>query len=626
MRMIARHLISAVFPLLLGSAALAQAPLDRVLPDTTVLAMHVAPDGFDPAALEAVMAELDVPGALDVIERLVRTLAGAADAVGLDELRDLDVLAELTAECPALASLARDSEGAVGPMAIGVSISRFDPEPALVFAVRPAGAGMTGEVVDAVVDCLDGRVLGVEGGVPLWLLGDGGDLPLLVADAGDTLAVASDPEVLRGMIRRAAGADEPGFADTRVGRLSGDMTTRGLALSVNLAAGADVLELLRPMTEGEPGADAIFDRLLNTLRVVNGFTLHASLSADGLLLESVATFDATLASEVGEEELLELLTCATCDLSEPVMLPRDAVAVSGGTLRLGAFVAWLDTWLDGAAQMGAVPEGWDTRSAMSELLGVDADTAVLGWLGDSWHAATLDVLATDMGAWLRGLPTIVTLPVTSEVLAREGVATWPTVLSSIAGLAQDLSGDTDLPESMRMDEAVSVRHGSYRGVEYTRYRAGFGTDVGVAVFGGHLVIGSPVGSLHEAIDVYLGAVRLTSGAWRAVEALDVGAGPVRAYEATATADFLRGLAEASDLASGPFATAMWVAVQGALAAEQEDATADAPTDAPTYDELIGLADRVTDGLRLLAERTGPAVGTTELEDGVLRSTWRLPLR
>src|SRR5690606_15636409 len=313
----------------------------------------------------------------------------------------------------------------------------------------------------------------------------------------------------------------------------------------------------------------------------------------------------------------------TCQSGDPTLLPQDAVALSGGMLPLGAFVDWVDSWLASVSDIGGVPEGWDLRTAVAELLGVDADVAALGWLGDSWHAATLDVLDTDLRGWVQGLPKLITIPVSSEQAAREGLDQWPTLLRSLGDLTQDMGAGTEIEGLFRPQDAVSVRGSSYRGIPYTRYRTGPAVDVGVAVFGGHLVFGLPAASLHAAVDVYLGDGPAAGRAGRTFEGLDLTAGDIKAYDVTLTSEFLTGLAEISDLAAGPIASALWFGVQGAAMAADVEVE---PSDLPTYDELIGLADVVTEALQILGARTGPAIGTTELVDGARWSTWRLPLR
>ncbi len=602
----------------------AQAPLSELLPDTTLLAVHVSPEGFDATTVSELVGDLDLEPSLDVLKRAFSVIGGElAEEDMFGDLREESPFGELTESCPELSATIHAAVHDLGPSVAAVSFSRFDPEPALVFATRPEDPALAGELVASAVECLDGRSLGSQGESEMWVVGDGGDFPLVLAATGGTFAASSDPDALRAVLRRAEGTGDPGFTDTRIGRLTAGLTSRGVGFSVNLAAVADALEAFRFVASDEEATGALFDRLLATLRVVNGFAWHATVDAGGVLVESVASYDERLAAELGEDELIELLTCAGCRLGAPQLLPRDAVAVSGGVLPVDALVAWLDSWLSSLAELGAVPQGWDVRSAVGDVLGLDLDAALLGWLGDSWHAATLGVLDTDLRGWLQGPPTVVTVPVSSEDSARAGVAMWPTVLARLGDLTEGMSAGTDMEGAFRLDEAVSVREGVYRGVAYTRYRTGPSVDVGVAVFGGHLVIGSPVAALHEAIDVFHGDVVAAGPAWRTYEGLGLGEAEAQAYGVTYAPDLLRGIARVSDLAAGSFASVLWFGLQGAAVSMGSEADLKA---LPSYDELIGVADAVTAALRTLADRTGPAVGTAELVNGARWSTWRLPLR
>ncbi len=622
--MFKRSLIAVAAALALAAPpALAQPALSSLLPETTVLALHVSPEGFDPTTLEALFSDLDVGKATEALSAL-GGLLGDADLAGAEE--PVDLLEEIAAGCPELAAALRDVEPALGPTVLGVSVSRFDPMPGLVAATRPADPGLAARLLQAAVGCLDGTELGVEGDSPLYLLADGSDMPLILAETSGTLIVATDPELARGAVRRSGAAGERGFANTRLGALSSGMTSRGLAVSLNLAAAADALELYRGALGDMPEAAPLAERFLTTLRVVGGFAWHVTADAGGLLVESVAAFDERLAEQVGEEALLALLTCSDCLPAEPTLLPRDAVAISGGAFSLRAFVDWVDSWLASAGELGV--GGADLRDLLGEVLGVDVDAALLGWLGESWHAATLDVLGTDLRGWLQGLPTVVTVPVTSEPEARRGVALWPEALQGLGELVGSLGAEGPAGD-VRLEDAVSFRERAYRGVEYLRVRSGPTLDLGVAVFGGQLVVGWPVESLHAAIDVHLGTPQPAGTVWRTLEGLDLGAGGVVGYRLTDTSAFLRGIADVWDLAAGSVATAAWLGVNEAaelLEGEGGASPTSAPPDLPSFDDLIGLADLVAEALELLADRTGVAVGTSEVRDGVRWSTWRLPLR
>lgn len=597
-------------------AARAQPSVASLLPETTVLALHASPEGVDASTLASLLDDLDVERAADALRKLGALIEGAADLAEATEDGPLD---ELAAECPELADALEAAGRAFGPTAVGVSVSRFDPVPDLVLASRPAHDGAAEGLVAAAVECFGGTVLGREGTADVYLLFDGTDLPLLAAASEGFVVVSTDPELVRGALRRAHGSSEPGFATTRLGALSRAMTARGVGVSLNLAAAADALELYRGLFGEAPEAGPVLDRFVTTLRVLGGYAWHATVDSGGVVVESVAAYDARLAAEAGEGELLGLLTCDGCELGAADLLPPDAVALSGGVLPLRAFVAWLDSWLADLRAAGLVDA--DLRGLVARLLGVDLDAALLDWVGDSWHVATLDVIATDARSWLQGAPSVLAVPVASEDEARRGVALWLEALRRVGELGEGLAEGA--PVDLRLGGAVAVRERSYRGVDYVRVRAGTSLDLGVGVLGGHLLLARPAASLHAVIDVYLGSYRPVGRAWQTYESLALEGTAVDGYRIADVPAFLRGLAQVTDLAAGPLATAAWLGASGVAGELERDA---GPDELPTYDELIALADVVTEALELLADRTGVAIGTTELRGGARFTTWRLPLR
>lgn len=597
-------------------AARAQPSVASLLPETTVLALHASPEGVDASTLASLLDDLDVERAADALRKLGALIEGAADLAEATEDGPLD---ELAAECPELADALEAAGRAFGPTAVGVSVSRFDPVPDLVLASRPADDGAAEGLVAAAVECFGGTVLGREGTADVYLLFDGTDLPLLAAASEGFVVVSTDPELVRGALRRAHGSSEPGFATTRLGALSRAMTARGVGVSLNLAAAADALELYRGLLGEAPEAGPVLDRFVTTLRVLGGYAWHATVDSGGVVVESVAAYDARLAAEAGEGELLDLLTCDGCELGAADLLSPDAVALSGGVLPLRAFVAWLDSWLADLRAAGLVDA--DLRGLVARLLGVDLDAALLDWVGDSWHAATLDVIATDARSWLHGAPSVLAVPVASEDEARRGVALWLEALRRVGELGEGLAEGA--PVDLRLGGAVAVRERSYRGVDYVRVRAGTSLDLGVGVLGGHLLLARPAASLHAVIDVYLGSYRPVGRAWQTYESLALEGTAVDGYRIADVPAFLRGLAQVTDLAAGPLATAAWLGASGVAGELERDA---GPDELPTYDELIALADVVTEALELLADRTGVAIGTTELRGGARFTTWRLPLR
>src|SRR5690606_27642048 len=149
--------------------------------------------------------------------------------------------------CPDLTAALDEAAHALGPTAAGVSLSRFDPAPDLIVVTRPVDPGLADRIASAASDCLDGSLLGTQNGARLLLLADGTDMPLILTSSEGYLVVSTDPELVRGALRRLHGADDRGLDSTRIGALSGSMTARGFGMTLNLAAAADSLEMFAAM-------------------------------------------------------------------------------------------------------------------------------------------------------------------------------------------------------------------------------------------------------------------------------------------------------------------------------------------------------------------------------------------
>lgn len=629
--------LAALCSLALLTLAGAQRPLSALLPESTVLAVEIAPTALDATVLQGLLADLDTREAervWDLMENLF--LAGAEEIRTVPERPstapdghsgrevhehpdDLDaLLEELSATCPALSEAVEDVDVRAWSAAAGVSVSRFDPEPALLLALRPGSRLRSARLLAGAVACFDGRRFGAEGASAIYLFGDASEMPLLLAEQGGDLLLASDPELLRGAIRRAAGSGEPSLADARIASFAEQLELAGLKVTLDLTAAADALGMIRGAIP--PEGAALFERLVTTLRIVGGYAWGLTLDDQGVLLQSVAAWDADLAREAGEEELLAMLACEGCALTQPPLLHQGAVATSGGAFPLDAAVAWLDSWLADVSAV-ALPgdEPRTVRAAVAEFAGVDLDAALLDWFGGSWYSATMGVLDTDLRNWIMGLPTVVVVPVTSEAAARDGVRLWLDAAENLGDLTDEFAGVV----ASGVGEAVSVRELTHGGVDYLRVRAGPSFDVGVAVFDDNLVIGTPVTSLLEAIDRRGASAEPTGALAPGLAALDGVDGSLVGYSVTDVGSFLSGLARLTELASGTMATTLWLGGMGL--AEGETGTSPEDLALPTYDDALVLTDLAVEALELLAERVGPSIRSTTVRDDARWTTWRLPL-
>ena len=625
-----RFLIAALGLVTALSFTFAQRQLTDLLPDTTVLAVELAPQQFDPTALHGMFAELETAEAERVwgdYAALLSSFAGSSPFESSSVKQEFDSFRDdFIAECPALWTAVEAAASREWSAALGVSVSRFDPEPDLIFITQAASRSLSAQVLAGAITCFDGRRFGMEGSSPIYLFADGSEVPLLVAEVGGALVASSDPDLLRGTIRRANGSGEAALSDTRIASYSNQLEPAGIKVTLNLAAVADALAALRGAVP--PEATQLFDRLSTTLRVVNGVAWAVSMDADAVVVNSVSAWDAELAESSGEQALLAMLSCAECELPT-TSFPVHTVAVEAGAFPLNALVDWVDTWLEDLAESDVLggDEDFSVRGAFAEATGVDLGTALLDWLGGSFQSYTTGVYDTDLANWLMGLPTVTTVRVSSEEAAWRGVNAWLEIAENVSDMASRMMDSNEPANTFGgFEHAVYVQELEYQGIDYLRVRAAPNLDVGVAVVNDHLVVASPVGALFQAIDGGRLGLPIIDRAARITDIAGIvnaaGAnGKLVGYSVIATPAFLQGLGRVAELASSGIATGLWLGGIGAA----EELPAGSGVVPPSYSDALVLTDLLVEALELMTSKFGVASGTAVIENDARWTTWRLPL-
>lgn len=562
-----------VAALALSAAALAQPrPLEGLLPATTVAAFYLAPTAGDLGVLEEVWAEVGGEAAGETFMRVLALLD--ADLAELDAA-EFDVMAllldELAWVCPEIVERYDEARlpGLAGPSVLAISISPFNPFPGGIALARPADVGYAAELQDALIQCFGEGPSFTQDDVTLHVLGDGSDLPLVVARFDDTFVAATDPDLVRAAVRLARGSDEPSHLDGKTGANASLIMDGGIGVSVDFGALADGVRGLTGAFLVDPEAEAAVDRLLVSLASLGGGAARLTVDADGL------RFDGFLAPDpsAGDAALAALLACPDCTVGTDAPLPAGVVSVGGGHLDVRGAVAWLDGLL---ADLGAsIGETLDVRS-LAAAVGLDLDVLVLDWIGAAYHSAQLEPLATDLASWLVGPFTVTSIDVLDESATRAALHQWrallegdPTIAMLLEELLYELAfmvdpfgpGPTGLP--LGEGGVLAVRDEVYRGVGYERWRIGPTLDVGFLVHDGRLVIGMPAAALRAVIDVEHGAEAIATDPrlGSTLRGLD---GRVNAYSVSDTPRHLEGLATLSDLLAAPLATFVGIAVEEAF--------------------------------------------------------------
>ena len=557
--------------LLLGSAQAQQPPLEGLLPASTVVALHAAPNSGDLSALAEIFDAVGAGAGRDTLMRMLGVFG--ADWVEFADGADLDIVAMLLDDlgpmCPAAEAVwdAEAAPGLMGPSVLAVSLSPFSPLPGVLALARPADVAYAARVQDVLIECFANGPSLEQDGVTLHILADGGDLPLVVARRDGTFMAATDPDLLRGAIRLAGGSSEPSHLERPIGRAASTIMDGGLGVTLDFGALADGLSTLTGLLSTDPSDQLLFDRALQTLTSLGGAAGRITLDREGLRLDGLMTPDPA----GGDAQLAALLACADCPAGTSPLLPVGAAAISGRYLDVQQVVSWIDDLL--AAFAPLTGQVLDLRSVADEFLGVDLDLLLLDWVGNRWHSAQVGVLGTDVRTWISGPGTITTVGVTSEAAAREALGAWRALLTSDAGFGSLLDELMFLVDPFGAASGpafpdgglLAAREVEYRGISFERWRIGPTTDVGLAVLDGHLLIGMPASALRGAIDVHLGAPDASTDATLGPTLARLPA-DASAYSVTDVARQLRALAEVGDLLAAPLASAMALAIAEELSA------------------------------------------------------------
>ncbi len=566
----ARLPLTLLVGLLLAVAGFASAqprPLEGLLPSTTVVALYVGPTAGDLDALTDALASLDTEAAGATLARLMRLLDG--EELDFDGEFDLGSMIrdEIALECPPIGDVWNDdaNRDLFGPGVLAVSVSPFNPVPGVIALLRPADPAYAGALQDAILACEDSGLTFQQDDVTMHVLGDGTDMPIVVARVDDTFVAATDPDLVRGVVRLARGSDEPSHLQTPLGAAANAIMDGGIGISVDFAALADGLRPTAGMFANDPVEEALLERALTALASLGGAAGRLTIDGAGLRFDGFTAPDPS----AGDGALAALVACETCSVGRGPLAPSGAVSDGGSYVDLRGIVSYLDGWL---ADIGAlVGESLDVRTLAAEA-GLDLDALLLDWIGERWHVTQLDVQGTDARNWLVGPGTIATVPVASEAAALAGVALWRELLeggdAGVGMLLDELMFMADpfgpgasgiVPEG----GLLAARAAEHRGVSYERWRIGPTTDVGVAVFGGHLVFAMPTRAMTAAIDVHLGAPSLADDAVLGPALRSVPDGAV-AYEVVDVSRYVGALADLSDLLAAPLATAARLGIEEAL--------------------------------------------------------------
>lgn len=442
---------------LVGSLALAQ-PLAALVPAETFLTLGWTP-GPSPQdtpqnALTRDLAALDWSRAGRTLEALT-PLTGNGSSENMLNLYGYLLQGQQAglpqennpfADCPEWRALARTYlpmpnltlNNTFDEALLSVSAASYNPVPAVTATLRvePALAAQFAAFQRAIVRCSERGGTEIvrlkEGDVLLFVVGNAGDFPVVLSRVENLFVAGTNPEVVRGVVRRATGSDEANLSQTPFYRQNRDLLSgNGMSLSLNAAAlGGSVESLGGALTDAE--TEPLLRRAVATLRTLGSFAGRLQLGGS----ESELSTRLNVNPAGGDPELAALLTCR-CPAPAPTLAPETSVSVSSTHLEPRKLFAYLEGWTKLAGRASGEPT---SLRQLARQAGFDIGVALLGWLGNGVTSVVLEPVSTDLGTLLYGQAQVLVLETRGAEATEKGLAALARAVQK--GLEQNTLSDT----------------------------------------------------------------------------------------------------------------------------------------------------------------------------------------
>jgi hypothetical protein len=290
--------------------------------------------------------------------------------------------AEQSAKLPNLSQLPKELQGLAPLDVLGneaylaVSMSQGNPLPAVVFVARvDAKAQQAAAKLIADQAKLSTVQKLTEGSITFYVEtvdnGDGTTTQLAYAQDGALVALSNNPDVLRGVLRRKQGSNEPAFTDSAGYKAT--LGTLGNGQVVTYLALSPVAGTVQPLVAAQ-GMDALAKRLTDALDTIGTSAGVSRFTAAGIESQDVRK----LGPSSKDPALFAMLSSNAPASTDPLaFVPPDAISVSSSSLSLGDWWSYLGGLVASAPQLGVT----DLNQFVQSMAGVDLQKDLFGWTG-----------------------------------------------------------------------------------------------------------------------------------------------------------------------------------------------------------------------------------------------------
>lgn len=367
---------------------------------------------------------------------------------------------------------------------IAISATTASPLPALtlVTKVTPAGAEKVQALIDGAEPEGQSQEL-EESGIPFTQLDIENDSPVQTfaySLSDELLAFSTNPDALRGVLRRYAGADEPNFVSAQ-----GYTDTLGTLEPGNFYSYFDyarIAEVAAPYAQNM-GFDKLVTRLSQAFSTAGSVGSVLTMTDDGLTSESFQALN----RQGGDEALYKLLS-TSAPATREVGVPEGAFTFSASAFDVGGWYDYLNTLAL------AVPElGGDLDSLVLSFTGLSLRESLISWAGDQFVTVTTGFAApTEPGVPSENMlgEQVFMIQASNEAAAQRGLD------NLFQSLNQTVSSLT-APEGNAQGSQSETE--TLEGAQVTRYDLAPGASVFYAVSGGYALIGTSEDAITQTL-------------------------------------------------------------------------------------------------------------------------------
>lgn len=463
--------LAVAVTLLLGSASAQQ--LTNLLPQESFVVMGASGIGQHEAKFQPFIDEWQRLGLTELF----------SEAVPEDE--EFDVDGAVPAEFQNL-----DLFDFLGDEAwFAVSASPTNPLPAVSAVARVSAEAATAlqTMIDSELEEGEYQTF-TEGSIEFRVgLTDEFDTPLAFAFDGNFVAVSSNPDVLRGILRRYQGAAEPNLLDSQgYSRTVAPLMPSNMVFYFDLP---QIVDLAEPFVTGM-GFDQSVARLAAALRTFGSYATVSRITDEGL--ESLSL--QVLGDPNLDPELYELLS-TNIPVSDAAQAFTDANTVSYQATGVDVG-AWWDYL---AGLVGDLPElgVGNLNTFVVQNLGLDLDQMLFSWMGDTFAVVTPFTTVTDIGVAPENLlgDSLYLMETTDAAAAEQG-------LEMLIGMGTMFAGAFLDPYAEEAGMPVEPAQRTVAGVSVDSYDIGEGVTIDVAIAGDFVVVATSSEAMDNALQAY----------------------------------------------------------------------------------------------------------------------------